>query len=282
MTDFYNTAPPTGPGARPSEGPKGPSLKRTSALRSITALTMREMAARFGRKPGGYVWVVLQPLFIIIVLAFAWSLLARTPSLGTSFILYKGTALLVLQQLFRQPATMVGKALSFSKSLLNYPGVTWIDALLARFILNAMLGIVVTWIILSGIIIYEDIRTVLDWPKIALAVALTCLLAFGVGAMNCFLFERFNIYQNIWSIMTAPLMLISGVIMHYEQLPYLAQQILWYNPLLHLTGLMRDGFYPTYRPEYISIPFVMACALVPMIMGLLLVRRYNRELINDI
>ena len=256
-----------------------PQVAGSSAFRSIAALMLREMTARFGRKPGSYAWALLQPLAIIIVLAYGWSLLMRTPSLGTSFILYKATGLLILL-VFRSIATTMGKALSFSRALLAYPGVTWIDALLGRFFLNALIGIIVTWVILTGIILYEDIRTVFDWPKILLAIALTCLLGFGIGVLNCYLFERFVIYENIWGILTAPLVLVSGVIIHYEQMPYQAQQILWYNPLLHLTGLLRDGIYPTYRPEYISLPFTLACALVPMVFGLLLVRRYHREIIN--
>ncbi|MGY6535862.1 MAG: ABC transporter permease [Pararhodobacter sp.] len=248
-------------------------------IRSIMALTLREMTTRFGRKPGGYVWAVLQPLFTIVVLAFAWSLLMKTPSLGTSFLLYKATGLLILRA-FREIGSVVGKGLSYSKALLFYPGVTWTDALLSRFFLNTVLMIAVIGIILSGIMIYEGIRTVLDWPKVALAVALTLALGFGIGALNCFLFERVPVYQNVWSILTAPLMIISGVIVHYEAMPEIAQRYLWYNPLLHLTGLMRDGFYPLYRPEYISIPYVMVWILIPMFLGLLLVRKHNKDLIN--
>lgn len=279
MTDSNRAATPADMAGQPQGGPAGGALQRATALRSITALMLREMTARFGRKPGGYAWAVLQPLAIIIILAYAWSLLMRTPSLGTSFLLYKATALLLLQ-IFRSVATTVGKGLSYSRALLSYPGVTWIDALLARFTLNAVIGVIVTWIILSGIMIYEDVRTVLDWPKILLAVLLTCLLGFGVGVLNCYLFERLPVYENIWRIMTAPLMIISGVIIHYEQMPHVAQEVLWYNPLLHLTGLLRDGFYPTYRPEYISLPYVLLWVLVPMVLGLLLVRRYHRDLIN--
>ncbi|MCC5968285.1 MAG: sugar ABC transporter permease, partial [Natronohydrobacter sp.] len=78
---------------------------------------------------------------------------------------------------------------------------------------------------------------------------------------------------------TRPLFLISGVLMTYEDMPAFAQDILWYNPVIHLTGLMRVGFYPMYRPDYISLIFVASCALIPMIAGLLLLRRHHRELL---
>lgn len=250
-----------------------------ASLRSIGALVLREMSTRYGRSPGGYVWALLQPLGIIVLLAFAFSLLQRSPSLGTSFLLFKATGMLVLQ-MFLNLGNSVGQSLSYSKALLFYPRVSWIDAVIARFLLNALVSLCVVVIILTGIMVFESIRTVLDWHKIALSVALTLAFGFGIGCFNCYLFMRYPVWQNIWGIVTAPLFLASGVIFLYEDLPTLAQEILWYNPLIHLTGIMRDGFYPVYTPTYISLAYVGAWILIPMVIGLLLLRQFNRDLIN--
>ena len=250
-----------------------------AALRSIGALVLREMSTRYGRRPGGYIWALLQPLGIIVLLAFAFSLLQRSPSLGTSFLLFKATGMLLLQ-MFLNLGNSVGQSLSYSKALLFYPRVSWIDAVLARFLLNTLVTLCVMIIILTGIMVFEEIRTVLDWQKIILATFLAIGLGFGIGCLNCYLFTRYPVWQNIWGIVTAPLFLVSGVIFLYENLPPLAQQILWYNPLIHLTGMMRDGFYPVYTPTYISVPYVGVWILVPMAIGLMLLRQFNRDLIN--
>lgn len=250
-----------------------------AALRSIGALVLREMSTRYGRRPGGYIWALLQPLGIIVLLAFAFSLLQRSPSLGTSFLLFKATGMLLLQ-MFTNLGNSVGQSLSYSKALLFYPRVSWIDAVLARFLLNTLVTLCVMIIILTGIMVFEEIRTVLDWQKIILATFLAIGLGFGIGCLNCYLFTRYPVWQNIWGIVTAPLFLVSGVIFLYENLPPLAQQILWYNPLLHLTGMMRDGFYPVYTPTYISLSYVGVWILVPMVIGLMLLRQFNRDLIN--
>ena len=254
-----------------------PSATRSS-LRAVAALVLREMSTRYGRTPGGYLWAILEPLGMIIILSLAWSLLARTPTLGTSFLLFKATGLLVLQS-FTTLGGQVGHALTFSKPLLRYPRVAWIDAVMARFLLNALVGYVAAFLILSGIILYDDIDTLLRWGAIFLAMGLAAFLGLGVGCLNAYLFMRFPVWQQIWSILTRPLFLISGVIFIYEDLPPFAQKVLWYNPILHLTGLMRDGFYPMYRPDYISLVFVVTCALIPMVLGLLLLRRHHRTLL---
>ncbi len=240
---------------------------------------LREMSTRFGRTPGGYIWILLQPLGMVILLAVGFSLLQRTPSLGTSFILFKATGFLLVGQ-FRTISQMVGMSLHFSRGLLDYPGVVWIDAVLARFLLNALAGTLVTFIILAGVLAWEGLLPVLRWPPIILSVVLALLLGLGVGCLNCVLFLRFEIWQPAWAILTAPLFIVSGVIFVFEDLPRLGQEILWYNPLYHITGLMRQGFYPIYNPIYISVTYVLACALIPLVMGLLLLRRFHRVLLE--
>lgn len=261
----------------------GPTLRvpsvTVSSFRAIVALMLREMSTRYGRTPGGYIWAILEPLGMIVILSFAFALLARVPALGTSFLLFKATGFLVLQ-VFTVLGGQIGSALSFSKPLLRYPRVTWGDALLARFILNALVIFTVTALILTGIIVYDGLRPILRWGAILSAMSLTAALGLGVGCLNCFLFMRFPVWKQVWAIATRPLFLISGVVILYDDMPQIAQSVLWYNPILHLTGLMRMGFYPMYRPDYISIVFVGTCIVIPMALGLLLLHRYHRELLN--
>jgi capsular polysaccharide transport system permease protein len=250
-----------------------------SAFRCIGALVIREMSTRYGSRPGGYIWALLQPLGIIIILGLAWAAIARTPALGTSYMLFKGSGFLVLQG-FTGIGGTVGGALTFSKALLSFPRVSWADAILARFLLNALVISTVATVILFGIVLFEGLRLSPDWTKIILSMVLGLLLGFGIGCLNCFLFKRFSAWQGVWSIMTAPLILISGVVFLYEDVPQYAQQILWYNPILHVTGMMRDGLYIGYSPQYISLTYVFAWILIPMLIGLLLLRQYHRDLLE--
>jgi len=249
------------------------------AMRPIVALMLREMSSRYGRTPGGYIWALLEPLGMILILGFVWSLLARAPSLGTSYFLFKATGFMILQ-MFTVLGNNVGRAMNFSRPLLFYPRVTWLDAILARFLLNALVVSLVTLIILTGVVVYEDLRLVLDWGKILLAMSLAALLGLGVGCLNCYLFQRFPVWEQIWGILTRPLFIVSGVIFLYEEVPPVAQAVLWYNPVMHLTGIMRDGFYALYRPDYVSLVYVGLWIVVPMVTGLMLLRQYHRDLLN--
>ncbi|WP_233499463.1 ABC transporter permease [Pararhodobacter sp. CCB-MM2] len=247
--------------------------------RAIPALMLREMSTRYGRTPGGYLWAILEPLGMIIILSIVYSYMAGTPPLGTSFLLFKATGFMILQ-VFTVLGGQVGNALAFSKPLLRYPRVTWGDAILARFVLNSLVLFGVTILILWGIILYDGLSPVLRWGAVIEALVLAALLGLGVASLNCYLFMRFPVWQQLWAIITRPLFLISGVILLYDDMPDEAQNALWYNPLLHLTGLIRVGFYPLYRPDYISLLYVGFCITIPMALGLLLLHRYHRDLLN--
>jgi len=69
-------------------------LPPLTSTRSVLALVLREMGSTYGQSPGGYVWAIIQPIGIILILALGFSLLIKAPSLGTSFLLFYATGFL--------------------------------------------------------------------------------------------------------------------------------------------------------------------------------------------
>lgn len=253
--------------------------RRWPSLRNIAALVLREMSTTYGRSPGGYLWALAEPLGMIIVLSIAFSLLLRTPSLGTSFILFYASGFLPFN-LYQKAALTVSGSIGFSKALLLYPVVSWLDAILARFVLNTLTAIVVTALLLPILLFATGTNVVLDMLPMIRALIYAALLGLGIGTLNCVLFGLFPVYANAWRIVTRPLFIASAVLYIYEDLPKVASDIIWYNPLVHVTGLMRTGLYPTYAPQYISEAYVLACALIPLVFGLMLLRRHYRTILN--
>ncbi|CUI01646.1 ABC transporter permease [Leisingera aquaemixtae] len=272
-------APALPPAQMPALPPAAARARRFASLRTIAALVLREMSTRYGRTPGGYLWAILEPLAAILFLSLGFSLVIRSPSLGTSFLLFYATGYLAFD-LYNTIANTTARALNFSKPLLQFPAVTWVDAILARFALNSLTGSLMALLLLSGTLMVIDSRTVLDLPPAVLAMALAMVLGLGVGTLNCVLMGLYPLWEVAWSVITRPLFLASGVLFLYEDLPPLAQEILWYNPLMHITGLMRTGFYPTYTAAYASVTYVLLTSLALLALGLLLMGRYHRVILN--
>ena len=275
--------PPFPPPLRPLQPAKRPLGVRTRSFptsRTILALILREMSTRYGQSPGGYLWAVLEPLGAILILALGFSLLIRHPSLGTSFILFYATGFLPFS-VYQNVQNTVSRALIFSRPLLMYPTVTWLDALIARAALNILTGVMVSYLLLAGILVLGRSNAVLDIGPVILAMTMTALLGVGVGAMNCLLIGMFPAWEVIWSIISRPLFLASGILFVYEDLPRTIQAFLWYNPLLHIVGEMRRGFYPMYSPEYVSPAYVILVSVGLLAFSLVLLRRYHADILDQ-
>lgn len=265
---------PQMPGARVMRGPK----RRFASVRTIVAMMLREMVTTYGRSPGGYLWAVLEPVAAIGLLSVAFSLAFAQPALGTSFPLFYATAYLPYM-LFHDVANKIAAALSFSKPLMAYPAVTYVDALLARFLLNVMTHVMVFAIVMTAIVGTLKSPVIIDLPGMLNALAMAAALGLGIGTLNCYLMLAFPAWERLWMILTRPLFILSGVFFLYDDIPPEFQGILWYNPLYHVTGAMRDAFYATYDAAYVSPVFVYGIAAVTLAFGLMALRNSHSELL---
>jgi capsular polysaccharide transport system permease protein len=80
--------------------------------------------------------------------------------------------------------------------------------------------------------------------------------------------------------MMRPMVLISGVMFTFDSIPQPFRDWLWYNPLMHVTGEMRAGFYFNYAANYVSPAYVFGIALATGLVGMLFLRRYHRDILE--
>lgn len=248
-------------------------------LRTVVALILREIGSSHGRSALGYLWSVIEPVLTILVLTVMFSILSRTPPLGQSFPLFYASGLLPFM-LFNEVAGKVASAVNFSKPLLAFPGVTYLDALLARFLLAVLTKVVIYAIVLIGVIFIYDVDPFFQYEYIVLGLVLAMLLAFSLGVINCLLFRFFPIWHTLWGMINRPLMFVSGIILLVEHIPHPYQEWLTWNPLVHVVAITRMGLYPTYAPGYVSFTYIIAIIAFSIPIGLFMMRRYWRDLID--
>ncbi|MBL4919329.1 ABC transporter permease [Szabonella alba] len=269
-----------GSGLPPRLDPDGLRARRFRSLRTITALILREMATTYGRSPGGYLWAILEPVAALAMFSIGFALVFNAPPIGNSFPLFYATGFLPFM-LFNDVANKMATSINFSRPLLAYPAVTFLDALIARFLLTVLTHMMVAYIVFFGIIIIFGARADLDLPVILLGFSLGAFLGIGVGTLNCYLMTAFPVWERSWQIATRPMFIISGIFFTYDSMPRFAQEILWYNPLVHVIGVTRDGFYGAYRADYISVTLVLGVASLTLLAGLLLLWRHHRTLLES-
>ena len=270
-----------------ASGNPAPTLKPVQSkarsfptLRTVMALILREMSTTYGRSPGGYLWAILEPAAGIALLTAIFSLGFKSPPLGTHFGIFYATGIVPFL-FYNDLANKIGNAIQYSKSLLVYPSVTFVDAILARFLLNAMTQMMVAYIVLTFIIFGLGAPVSISVGRIALGFAMAMALGLGVGTLNCFLFSMYPLWRQIWSIFTRPLFFISGVLFLHESVPEPYRTWLEWNPLVHVVGAVRSGFYARYDAPYVDPVFVFGLSLLLLVTGLIFLRRYHTDILNN-
>lgn len=253
--------------------------RRFGGLRVFMALILREMSATNGRAAGGYLWAFLEPVLGIALLTAIFSLGFRTPRLGTNFPIFYATGMLPFF-MFIDVSSKIAQSINYSRALLAYPAVTYADAILARFVLNVLTQLLVSYAVLTGILLAFETRTTLEIDRVLLCYSMAAALGLGVGILNCFLTSMFPVWQKVWSVLTRPLILVSGVIFLPEVVPEPYRGWLMWNPLIHVTGEMRGAFYASYTADYVSAPYVFGVALIAGATGLIFLRRYHRDILE--
>lgn len=254
-------------------------LPRFASLRTILALMLREMATTYGRSPGGYLWAILEPAAGVAAMVAIFSLGFRSPPLGDNFAIYYASGLLPFL-MFVNTSSKTQQAINYSKQLLGYPRVTFVDALIARFALTVLTQAVVSAIILVFIMTTMETRTIFDLEPFLNAYGMAAATGFGVGIMNCLLVSRHAIWSTIWSVVTRPLMLLSGVIFLHDKIPEPYRTWFEWNPLVHAIGEARRAFYYSYSADYVDPVYTYGVALVCATIGLMFLHSYYRDLME--
>jgi len=251
-----------------------------TSMRTIAALVLREMTTTYGRSPGGYLWAVVEPVAAIAILSVIFSAMFNVPPIGINFPLFYATGMLPFQS-FNDISGKVAQALNFSRPLLAYPKVTYLDAILARFVLTLLTDLMVAYIVYTGIMLFYETRVIIDIPRIALGFAMAAALGLGIGTLNCYFITAYPVWQRVWGIIMRPMFIISCVLFVFDTIPEQWRNYLWWNPLIHVVGVTRSGFYASYDAVYASPSYVFAVSGITFMLGMVLLRRSYKELLQS-
>lgn len=236
-------------------------------LRVVAALLVREMASRFGNKPGGYIWAVLDPAAHISFLSVIFMSVARTPLLGTNFPLFFATGYIAYQY-YQSVVGFLNGAVKANQALLSYPNVALIDPIVARYLLQVGTTTFVALVVFSTIFIISGSIPDIIWPYVIEAAFVASIMAAGVAMFNNVFFSMYPAYEQIYGMITRPLFMLSGVFFLPSSLPHPFRDYVLINPVAHVLMLFRKGFYPQYRAIGLDTDYLYTVAVCAFFIGL--------------
>ena len=256
--------------------------KRTSFQIQIAvfkALCLREIKTRFGRYRMGIAWAILEPVFQILFFMgmFYFRGMSMVGGLELPVFLATGIAPYLY---FKKVIDQSMGAVAANKNLLIYRQVRVFDTFFTRFILEAGISFIVLVALLFGAWWFGYQVELIDSLHFIGAFVLLSLLAFGLGLVFGVLNSLYPEAGKFIPMLLRPLMFISGTFFSINELPRAMQEVLLWNPLIHVFELMRSCFSYYYDTSLVSMEYLALCALTAMTLGMLMFRANWRKMLT--
>jgi ABC-2 type transport system permease protein len=215
----------------------------------IWALALKELRVRYKRSTLGFLWALLNPLLMMVVLTLAFSAILHMP--------VRQYAVFILSGLM--PWTFFAQSMSYSVESVVTNGDLLRKVRLAKsvFPIAAVISNVLNFLfsLIPMIAIILALRFPLHWTWIYIPVPLTCLFLFALGcgfvgaAINVFYRDVSHIIQ----IVLQAWFYLSPVMYSIDFLPQKYRTFFRLNPLVYLLNEFRLAIYYGQMPTAQSV-----------------------------
>lgn len=240
----------------------------------LSELVRKDIKIKYRNSVLGVLWSFLDPLFRMIVLTVVFSTLFRRVE---NYPVYYLTGQLIY-------SLFVGASSQAMRSMVSSSRI-WKSIYVPKYLyaLSAVLSNFVTYllslIVLFAIMFVTHVDFTIYIIFASLPILVTLILAFGVGLIIGTLNVFFRDVEHLYSVFTLLLMYALPIFYPAEILPARFKFIQTFDPMFYLLNCVRDCFYygRLYSLQQILIPTVVA--IVFLIIGIALLRKYQDKFI---
>jgi lipopolysaccharide transport system permease protein len=237
----------------------------------VRELSMREIKSRYKQSVLGYAWVILNPFFQMLVMAFVFSQIMRFPTIGVPYTIFLYAGLLPWN-LFASSLTSSTNALVSNASLLKkiyFPREI--------FILSTTLAKTVDFFLASTVFIifmlayHQPVTLNMLWfiPIFAIQQLFTYGLSLILSSINLF-------YRDIQYVLTLIIMVwmyLTPVIYPTEIFPDKYRLIFQLNPMAVIINAYRQTILGGGMPNLISLGIALLVSSIVTLIGIRIFRK---------
>ncbi|EPA8397166.1 ABC transporter permease [Escherichia coli] len=248
-------------------------------LRDVTfGLLIRELKTRFGSYRLGYAWALLDPLLMISAFSLIFGMRGHSGFGGAPAPLFI-TASYLPFLFFRNVVTKLQSAVNANRGLFCYRQVTPFATFIARFILEAVIGLVVGCILVLGLLWFGFDAIPSDPLEVVFIYVVLMIFSFSLGIIFCVVGNMFKEAHKFLGLLMMPLMFISCVMYPLASIPAQYQHWFLWNPLVHAVELLRSGWISGYVSSNVSWAYFSCLTLVLLTFAMSCYRLSHRRLI---
>ncbi len=241
----------------------------------IWTLALKELRVRYKRSALGFLWALLNPLLMMIILAVVFSTVMRIAV--PKYAIFLMSALL--------PWTFFSQSLAYSVESIVGNGDLLKKVRIAKsvFPVAAVLSNVINFLLsmVPLVILIGVLRFPFHWTWIYLPVPLLSLILFSLGCS--FFFSVANVFfrdmSHIIQVLLSAWFYVSPVIYSLDFVPQRYHFFFRLNPMLYLLNGFRLAIYYGQLPTWQSAAASLGCGVLGLYLGYRVFRRYQDVLV---
>ena len=256
--------------------------KRTSMeiFKSVVfALFLREIQTRFGTQKLGYVWMILDPLSMVIMFSVMKSMTASSSMPGIDYPVFLASGFLTYN-FFRNVMMGSMNAFSANKALFNYKMVKPFDTLVSRFFVEFLIFSVATMAFISFGLYFGMDMEVKDINMLFLAILWLGVFGFALGLLFAVITTFYETFGKILQYVLMPMYFLSGLFYTVDSLPQAAQKIILYNPVINFMELIHGSFFLVLDTRYVDYTYMIYWTVIPLFIGLFFYIRSEKKILS--
>jgi ABC-type polysaccharide/polyol phosphate export permease len=241
----------------------------------IWALALKELRVRYKRSALGFIWALLNPALLMIVLTVVFGTIMKFRVPYYSIFL-----LSVLL-----PWTFFSQSLAYSVESIVGNGELLKKVRVAKLVfpISALVSNIINFLLslIPLILLILVLRFPLHWTWIYLPIPMIGLFLFTMG--TAFFFATINVYyrdtSHIIQIVLSAWFYFSPIIYSLDFIGAKHRWIFRLNPLLYILNGFRLSIYYGVLPQWPSIAMSLACGVGALLIGFGIFQRYQKSFV---
>jgi ABC-2 type transport system permease protein len=242
----------------------------------IWALALKELKIRYKRSVLGFLWALLNPMLLMLVLTLVFTVIM--PMVSKPHYAIFVLSALIPWTFFAQSLSYGAESIVGNADLIKKVRVAKLVFPVAALVSN-LINLLLSLIPLALIVV--AMGHPFHWTWIFLPVALLALTLITLG-MN-FFFAAANVYyrdiSHILQIVIQLWFYVSPIIYSKDLIPAKYQLFFKLNPMYYVLNEFRLSIYDGLLPEWTNIFACFVCGLGSLIIGFYVFRRYQDEFV---
>jgi ABC-type polysaccharide/polyol phosphate export permease len=241
----------------------------------IWALAQKELQVRYKRSALGFLWALLHPMLMMIILTLVFSTVMRIP--------VSQYAVFLLSTLL--PWTFFSQSLAYSVESIVGNGDLLKKVYVAKsvFPAAAVLSNVINFAfsLVPFAVLLLVLRFPFRWTWLYLPVPFVALVLFALGCS--FFFAMANVFfrdvAHIVQIILSAWFYFSPIIYSLDFVPGRYHFFFRLNPMLYILNGFRLAIYYGQLPTQQSVAMSLGCGMIALFIGYYLFHRYQRSFV---